>query len=84
MYNLNENPQGPQLNAEMVMDTCMTELWDICIDPIKEEMTEEQQTLIGMIGITLKLIAQKAKCYEEMLENGHGPNYGGDTDFSRN
>ena len=57
-------------NAEQMMDLCMSELWVACIEPMQEKLDEEQRNTIGLIGMTLKVIAQKARCYENLQELG--------------
>jgi len=66
MYSLNNENQDKNLNAETIMETCMDLLYDICISPMEDELDEKNAEAIGMIGITLKQIAQKAQCYENM------------------
>lgn len=62
-FNSEEN-----INAEYVMNQSMTALWDIVIAPMESELSEEEQAIISMIGITLKLVAEKARLYEELQE----------------
>jgi hypothetical protein len=59
-----------ELDAETAMETCIDGISNILIEPAmnKGELTEEDQTLLGIIGATLKIIAEKAKAYEE-IEN---------------
>jgi hypothetical protein len=56
------------INAEDVMNKSMTALWDIVIAPMEGKLSEEEQGMISMIGITLKLVAEKARLYEELQE----------------
>ena len=67
MYSLSNETPDENLNAEFVMDTCMTALWDLCIEPMEGELDEEEATMVSVIGLTLKTIAQKAQCYENMV-----------------
>ena len=60
------------LNAEYVTEQSMNALWDIVIAPMEGKLSEEEQAIISMIGITLKLVARKAKLYEE-LQEGNSP-----------
>ena len=86
MYSLEDsnNPQDEPIKADVIMETAMSALFDICIRPMQGELDKEELDLISVIGLTLKTVAEKAKCYEEMMESGHGPNYGGANDFSQN
>ena len=68
----NDNDFEENLNAEYVTEQSMNALWDIVIAPMESELTEEEQAIISMIGITLKLVARKAKLYEELKE-GNSP-----------
>ena len=70
---MNINPEfesDNNLDAETAMETCIDGIANILIEPAmnKGELTEEDQTLLGIIGTTLKIIAEKEKAYEE-LEN---------------
>ena len=66
-FNFEEN-----LNAENVMNQSMTALWELVIEPMESQLTDEDKAIISMIGLTLKLVAHKAKLYEE-FENGNSP-----------
>ena len=66
MYSLNDENSDKNLNAETIMQSCMDLLYDICILPMEDQLDEDKANAIGMIGITLKQIAQKAQCYENM------------------
>ena len=57
-------------NAEVVMEHSMGFLWDVIIEPNQDALDEEEQTMLGVVGMALKLIAQKAKAYEDMYEKG--------------
>ena len=70
---MNINPEfesDNNLDAETAMETCMDGLAVTLIEPAIErgELSEEDQAFLGIIGTTLKIIAEKAKAYEE-LEN---------------
>ena len=67
MYSFEEQPDQ-QVNAEYVTDQAMGAIYDMVIQPMEGKLTEEEQSLIGIIGVTLKLVAHKAKCYEDMQE----------------
>ena len=68
-FNLPEN-----VNAEHVTEQSMSALWEMVIAPMKDQLTDEDKTLIGIIGITLKLVAHKAKCYEDIQKGNHDKN----------
>ena len=71
----NDNNSEENLNAEYVTEQSMNALWDIVIAPMESELTEEEQAIISLIGVTLKLVARKAKLYEE-LQEGNSPTDG--------
>ena len=70
---------GEQPNAEDVTEQSMSALWDIVISPMQHQLSDEDKSLISIIGITLKLVAHKAKCYEDMQQGK-----GDFSDLSRN
>jgi len=70
---------GEMPNAEDVTEKSMSALWDIVISPMQHQLSDEDKSLISIIGITLKLVAHKAKCYEDMQQGK-----GDFSDLSRN
>ena len=75
-----ELPEG--VDAEYVTSQSMSALWDLVIAPMQPQLSEEDRTLISIIGVTLKLVAHKAKCYEQ-LQKGELPD-SKENNFSRN
>ena len=57
-------------NAEVVMEHSMGFLWDVIIEPNTYQLDEDEQTMLGVVGMALKVIAKKAKAYEDMYEKG--------------
>ena len=75
MNRLNFNEDDHELiddvgNAEVVMEHSMGFLWDVIIEPNQDELDEDEQAMLGVVGMALKIIAQKAKAYEDMYEKG--------------
>lgn len=77
---MNINPEHqPELNldAETAMEMCMDALFDMVITPaIKNDLiNDEEEIMLGAIGLALKAIAEKARAYEELQgkaeENNH-------------
>ena len=68
----NDNDFEENINAEYVVNQSMNALWDMVIEPMESKLSEEEQAMISMIGITLKLVAEKARLYEE-LQEGNPP-----------
>jgi hypothetical protein len=58
-----------EVDAEYVTNKSMSALWDLCIQPMKPKLSEEDLALISVIGMTLKIVAQKAKCYEQLQKS---------------
>ena len=57
-------------NAEVVMEHSMGFLWDVIIEPNTDQLDEDEHTMLGVVGMALKIIAKKAKAYEDMYEKG--------------
>ena len=57
-------------DAEVIMDHVMGFLWEVIIAPNEEHLDEDEQTMLSAVGLALKLIAKKAKAYEDMYEKG--------------
>ena len=56
---MNINPDyesDSQLDAELAMEMCMQGISDLLLQPAikRDELSEEDQTLLGIIGMTLK------------------------------
>lgn len=77
---MNINPDfqpDSQLDAETAMESCMDGISVTLLEPAMEkgELSETDQELLGIIGMTLKTIAQKAKAYEELQGNSDQQNH---------
>ena len=77
---MNINPEfqsDSELNAETMMEMCMSAIFDIVLEPAmkKGEVSESDQELLAMIGMTVKGIAQKAKAYEELCNQSDKKNH---------
>ena len=57
-------------DAELIMEHSMGFLWDVIIAPHEEQLDEDEHAMLGVVGVALKLIAKKAKAYEDMYEKG--------------
>ena len=65
MYSLNDEPNSEQ-NASTMMATCMNAIHDMLLDPMKDKLSSDEDAVITLVGITLKIIAEKAHAYEKM------------------
>ena len=75
---MNINPEhqsNPDLDAETAMQACMDGIAEILLEPAmaKDELSIDDQTLLGIIGMTMKTIAQKARAFET-LQDGSDQN----------
>ncbi len=57
-------------DAELIMEHSMGFLWDVIIEPNEEQLDTDEIAMLGIGGVALRLIAQKAKAYEDMYEKG--------------
>ena len=84
--NLNENslPSQPKY-ADEVMTLAMNEIHDILIEPMHNagKLTQEQDAVLALIGMTFKIMAEKATALEKM-EQGFEGSFTNKNDFNRN
>jgi len=57
-------------DAELVMEHSMGFLWDVIIEPNEKQLDKDELAMLGIVGMALKIIAKKAKAYEDMYEKG--------------
>jgi len=48
----------------------MNALYELVIEPMQDKLTADDAQVISLIGVTLKIVANKAKAYEETFEKG--------------
>ena len=67
------------------MATAMNEISHILIEPMEKagKITEEQNAILSLIGLTFKIMAEKATQLEKM-EQGFQGNFINEGDFNRN
>jgi hypothetical protein len=58
------------IGAEKAMEACMGTISDILLFPNEDLLTEEEASIIAVVGGVLKTIAKKAKAYEDVYEKG--------------
>ena len=66
------NESDSDINAMTMMQKSMGILWESFIEPAEADMDEDQIAIVGLIGITFKMIAEKAYAYEKLM--GEVPN----------
>ena len=77
----NSFSEQPKSSNE-IMAMAMGEIHDILLEPMKGKLTPEQDSILAIIGLTLKIMAEKATALEQM-EQGELNNPKQD-DFYRN
>ena len=83
--NIDENFSSSDGNPSSndVMATAMNEIHDILIEPMQGKLTQEQDAILALIGLTFKIMAEKATALEKM-EQGFGGSLTNKNDFNRN
>jgi hypothetical protein len=70
--NINENFSSEgQPSSNDIMAMAMGELHDILIEPMQEKLTEEQNGMLAIIGLTFKVMAEKATALEQIEKDKH-------------
>ncbi len=57
-------------DSVQVTETSMNALYELVIEPMQDKLTADDAQVISLIGVTLKIVANKAKAYEETFEKG--------------
>ena len=84
MYSFNQDPSSDQPKfSDEIMSTAMSELADILIKPMQGKLTQDQDAVIAIIGMTFKIMAEKATALEKM-EQGFEGSFTNENDFNRN
>ena len=78
MFSFNEDSDNdssfenmPDPNATDVMDTIMQSLWEMFIEPREETLSDKEKSFVHLVGVTLKLMAHKAQCYDDLEEEAN-------------
>ncbi len=58
------------VGAEKAMEACMGAIADLLIFPNEELLTEDEASIIALVGGVLKTISKKAQAYEDVYEKG--------------
>ena len=74
----------PKFSNE-IMELAMSELYDILLEPMHKagKLTPDQDAILAIIGMTFKIMAEKATALEKM-EQGFGGSLTNKNDFNRN
>ena len=68
-----DSQSDSEMNANDAMDSSMGYIFENFIEPKESELTEDQAMMLAVIGVTFKMIAEKATAYENMIA-GEGEN----------
>lgn len=66
---LGNNSLSEQLSSNEVMAMALGEIHDILLEPMQGKLTEEQDAVLALIGVTFKIIAEKATALEKMEQD---------------
>ena len=69
--------------SDEIMGMAMQEIHDILLEPMKDKLTPDQDAIIAIIGMTFKIMAEKATALEKM-EQGFQGSFTNEHDFNRN
>jgi hypothetical protein len=69
--------------SDEIMSMAMSEIHDILITPMQGKLTQEQDAVLALIGMTLKIMAEKATTLEKM-EQGFQGSFTNENNFNRN
>ena len=77
---MNINPDfasDNNLDAETAMQACMDAIAITLLEPAMEkgELSEDDQNFLGIIGMTLKTIAEKARAFEALQDGTNQGNH---------
>ena len=76
------NSDQPKFSDE-IMTLAMGEIHDILIEPMQGKLTQDQDAVLALIGLTFKIMAEKATQLEKM-EHAFQGNFVNENDFNRN
>lgn len=64
----NDSDFNEEMDAEYVTNEGMCALWELCIEPMQDKLSQEDMAVISLIGMTLKIVAEKASAYEKLQQ----------------
>ncbi len=71
-------------SAEEVMAQGMGFIGEKLIEPMQEKLSPEDLTILALIGMSFKVVAEQARAYEKLQEQGGIPPAQDNQDFFRN
>lgn len=75
MYKLDKNDDNETPSAIEAMQSSMGFIFENFIDPVENDLSEDQMYILSHIGLAFKIIAEKAQAYEDMVEGNGGDIY---------
>ena len=78
----NQDSHQSEINSQNIMESAMGILYDMVIDPMESKLDQDDLQTISLIGVTFKLMAEKAYAYEKLM--GEVDTEQTPQDFSRN
>ena len=68
----NESLGKPEQNADTIMQICLDLIHDVLIAPARanDTLSQEQEEILNEARSVLLIIAEKARTYERMFEEG--------------
>jgi hypothetical protein len=83
MYSFNQDPPSDQPKySDEICAIAMSEISDMLIKPMEDKLTREQDAVLAIIGLTFKIMAEKATALEKMEQ--HKLNDSKENEFYRN
>ena len=83
--NLNEDFSTSQPKySDEIMGMAMQEIHDILIEPMQGKLTPDQDAVLSLVGLTFKIMAEKATALEKMEQVVQQKGFVNENDFNRN
>ena len=58
-------------NSNEIMTTSMGIIHEMLMEPMQDKITHEQKGLLALVGMTFKIMAEKATAYEKLQKEAH-------------
>ncbi len=70
--NIDENfSSDPAFTSNEICSLAMSEIHNMLIEPMQDKMTPEQDSMLAIIGLTFKVMAEKATALEKLEQDKH-------------
>ena len=71
-------------SADEVMSQGMGFIAEKLIEPMQDKLSPEDLSILALVGMSFKIVADQARAYEKLQEQGGVPPAQDNQDFSRN